>query len=249
MAFAAPARAATPVEETLLKVNPCGEGFDIAACQGLRQYRLGDTADARRIWRELAEDGDVVAMRLLGMLHHRGEGLTRDPANAARWYRRAADRGDAPAQLALGRLHEQGLGVRRDLEQAADLYRAAMNGGSARAAFELALMHETGRGVPRDRETWLRLLRVAAFRGLPEAQLALGRYYQDQDNTDGHHVRAHAFFIFARESAREPAVRSTAEDAIFALQSKVSAQERSNAVSIAREWRLSLLQQGGRAEF
>ncbi len=45
--------------------------------------------------REAAEQADVAAQFNLGVLHEKGEGVTKDYAKAAKWYRQAAEKGHA----------------------------------------------------------------------------------------------------------------------------------------------------------
>ncbi|MFQ6018307.1 MAG: tetratricopeptide repeat protein [Kiloniellaceae bacterium] len=86
--------------------------------EGSLAYHRGDHAEALRIWRPLAEQGDARAQYSLGLMYYRGEGVLPDLAEAAKWYRSAADRGDPDAQLNLGLMYALGEGVRKNYVQA-----------------------------------------------------------------------------------------------------------------------------------
>src|SRR5581483_662160 len=74
-------------------------------------YQKGDYATALKLWRELAEKGDVLAQIRVGALYADGEGVTRDYAEAVNWFRRAAEQGNARAQFNLATLYDNGQGV------------------------------------------------------------------------------------------------------------------------------------------
>jgi TPR repeat protein len=85
---------------------------------GLAAYDAGDYRRARKIWRSLAEEGDVDAQTSLAGMYLMGSGVARNFRLAAKWYRPAAEQGDAIAQLNLGDLYGRGLGVEKDLVRA-----------------------------------------------------------------------------------------------------------------------------------
>jgi len=81
--------------------------FDEAAAA----YDRGDYAKAFVIWKELADDGDIAAMRNVGQLYRRGLGVERDPVMAFRYYGRAAELGLATAMANVGVMYVTGEGV------------------------------------------------------------------------------------------------------------------------------------------
>ena len=56
-----------------------------------------DHAEATRLYRLAAEQGDARAQCNLGLMYEHGDGVPQDHAEAARLYRLAADQGDARA--------------------------------------------------------------------------------------------------------------------------------------------------------
>lgn len=65
--------------------------------------------------RQLAEQGDVEAQFVLGVMYENGKGVARNYAEALKWYRRAAEQGDAWAQGKMGLMYARGRGVPQNL--------------------------------------------------------------------------------------------------------------------------------------
>jgi TPR repeat protein len=74
----------------------------------------GDYATGMRLWRPLAEQGNVDAQFILGMMYFSGLGVAQDAVQAAAWLRKAADQGNADAQFILGEMYGTGQGVPQD---------------------------------------------------------------------------------------------------------------------------------------
>ena len=64
--------------------------------------------------REKAEQGDVVAQGVLGVLYAKGQGVSKDYKEAVKWYRLAAEQGHSKAQYNLGLMYALGHGVIKD---------------------------------------------------------------------------------------------------------------------------------------
>ncbi|MCG3770643.1 MAG: Secretory immunoglobulin A-binding protein EsiB [Nitrosomonadaceae bacterium] len=58
----------------------------------------GDYAEALKIFRPLAEQGNAKAQSNLGVMYNNGQGVTQDYKEAVKWYGLAAAQGDASAQ-------------------------------------------------------------------------------------------------------------------------------------------------------
>ncbi|MCP4380643.1 MAG: hypothetical protein GY798_04355 [Hyphomicrobiales bacterium] len=125
---------------------------------GMAAFDLGDFAEAARIFRLLAEQGNPHALYRLCLIYSAGvNGVPQDDAEAAKWCQSAvaplrllAEQGDADAQNDLGTIYAQGWGVPPDLAEAAKWYGLAAEQGQAQAQGHLGHMYFFGRGVPRD---------------------------------------------------------------------------------------------------
>ncbi len=133
-----------------------------------------DDAEAVRLYRLAAAQGDADAQYNLGAMFEKGQGVAKDDAEAVRLYRIAAAQGHARAQCKLGFMFAKGRGVAKDDTEAVRLYRLAAAQGNAGAQFNLGLMFEFGQGVAKDHAEAVRLYRLAAEQGDADAQGYLG---------------------------------------------------------------------------
>jgi uncharacterized protein len=117
---------------------------------GLAAYERGDYANALKIYRSLAAEGDSTAQNDLGFMYDEGKGVTKDYTEALRWYRLAAAQGHATAQKNLGRMYEEGKGAKQDYAEAIKWYRQAAEQGNAFAQIDLGLKYAQGQGVAQD---------------------------------------------------------------------------------------------------
>ncbi len=146
---------------------------------GLRAFDAGNYAEARQIWRELADAGNVKAQYGLGVLYERGLGdIPRNYGRAAHWYARAAGEGHPAARNNLALMYANGLGVDRSQERAVRLWTEAAEDGHAMAQFNLGLAYSRGEGVQADNATARKWFRRAAAQELPRAQYALGQLHR-----------------------------------------------------------------------
>jgi len=102
---------------------------------GVDAYRRGDYAEAIRLWRPLAEQGNASAQNNLGVMYDNGRGVPQDDAETVKWYRLAAKQGIARAQSNLGVMYDNGRGVPQDYAEAVKWYRLAAEQGNAKAQF------------------------------------------------------------------------------------------------------------------
>lgn len=72
-------------------------GYD----EGVSAYQRGRHDVALKEFGDAAARGDARALRSLGLMHERGDGVPRNPALAAEWYRKAITQGLAGAQYNL----------------------------------------------------------------------------------------------------------------------------------------------------
>ena len=97
--------------------------------EGIAAYERGNYSAAYSAWRPLAEQGDLWAQGLLGMMYVEGQGVCKDHIEAVRWYSMAAAQGNASAQFKLGVMYLQGAAVQEDRAEALRLIRMSADGG------------------------------------------------------------------------------------------------------------------------
>ena len=118
--------------------------------EAVSAIRQGDYATARDELMPLAEEGNIDAQYLLGVMYKNGEGGDEDFVEAVRWLYAAAEQGSIGAQYNLGIMYSKGMGVIRDEVQAARWFEKAARKGDSRAQNNLGLLYQMGRGVPQD---------------------------------------------------------------------------------------------------
>jgi hypothetical protein len=162
-------------------------------------------AEAARVIRARAGQGEADAQYSLGNSHRKGEGVPRDYAESVRWYRKAADRGEAKAQYALGCMSYYGQGAPQDYTEAVRWYRKAAAQGDVRALNGLAYMHDHGQGVPQDHAEAVRWNRKAAERGDATAQSYVGFCYFRGQGVPQDHAEAVRWYRKAGEQGDKTA--------------------------------------------
>ena len=88
-------------------------------------FERGDYAQAFKIFKSLAAQGDASAQSNLGVMYDNGKGVTQDYKEAVKWYRLAAAQGNASAQFNLGVMYKEGQGVTQDYTSAHMWYNLA----------------------------------------------------------------------------------------------------------------------------
>src|SRR6187200_149866 len=136
--------------------------------------RKEDYAGPIASWTSLAEQGNVVAQRSLGVVYGamRGEG-----AQAVKWLQLAAAQNDIISQRRLGAMYSEGDRVRRDYVEAMKWYglAAALNDGDAQ--LKLGELYAEGRLGRRDYAEAVKWYRVAARQNVPEAMFNIAELY------------------------------------------------------------------------
>ena len=94
--------------------------------------------------REQAQDGDIMAMGILGENYFHGNmGLEADYELAYKWSKKASDLGNARSKTILGIMYLEGKYVEKDLRLANKLFREASDKGDMKAPGLSALCIET----------------------------------------------------------------------------------------------------------
>jgi hypothetical protein len=175
---------------------------DVAFGAFQRGYYLEALKEATR---RASEQGDPVAMTLLGELYANGYGVKKDEQRALAWFSLAADRGDRQGMFALAMFRFAGRGGPADQAEAASLLEKAAKLGNVAAAYNLALLYLEGHQVRQDVTRAVELLRVAADAGSPEAQYALATLYKEGSGVTKDPVAAAKLLAAAARSGNDAA--------------------------------------------
>ncbi len=153
--------------------NPTAKTFDA----GVAAYDAGHFDRAYALWVSI-DDKDTAAMRNVGILLRKGQGVKKDPTSAVKLFERAARAGLVTAEADLADMLLKGEAGPPDPKRALPWLKAAAAANHPIAQFELAQMYETGELMPRDMNAARTLYASAAGHGMKEAKdrlAALGR--------------------------------------------------------------------------
>ncbi len=106
-----------------------------------------DQARAVKLYRELAEHGDVESAHKLGELYKDGTGVPLNLKESVRWYHVAAKAGYSFAQQEMGQIAYEGRGVQQNYEVARGWFELAAERHRPFAMLKLGEIYELGRGV------------------------------------------------------------------------------------------------------
>jgi TPR repeat protein len=197
----------------------------------------GDAATALRIYRSLADRGNVTAMVQLGMMYRNGQGTPRDFDTALEWLDRAAALGSAEAQYQVGDMHLRGLGTSQDLLIAARYHSRAAEQGHAKAQYVLGILYKLGGGVSKNLRKAARWLGRSAVQGVPEAQYEIGEFYASGAGVSRNYVTAYKWLTLARSNSSNGQVRAKAAETLRRLEGRMSHVQIAQARDQARSWR------------
>ena len=101
-------------------------------------HASGDYHQAAKIWRQLADDKDVISRTRLAWLYEKGLGVERNLTHAAKLFRQSAMDGDADAQYALAVMLQTGKGQTKNQQESELWLQKAAKLGHQAATLALA---------------------------------------------------------------------------------------------------------------
>jgi TPR repeat protein len=146
--------------------------------KGLIAFNATNYATALRIFRPLADRGQVLAEYVIGLMYANGQGVPQDFGQAMKWHRKAADQGEPKAQFSVGVMYFKGLGTAVNHAEAFKWYRRAADQGDPAAQYNLGAMYAKGEVVAQDKVTaamWYTVAATARVRAAEAAKRQLAR--------------------------------------------------------------------------
>ena len=150
----------------------CAQEKELDKAQKL--YDAGNYIESIEIFEKYAEKGKPKAQFNLGIMHYKGQGISKDYKKAEYWFKKAAEQGDATAQCNLGIMYYKGEVNSEEYEKAiqppitmedldllveitskhrkkaAHRFKKAAEQGDATAQCNLGIMYAKGQGVSKD---------------------------------------------------------------------------------------------------
>ena len=162
------AESVIPFEDECQDAAEQGDVYSMAIMGIILQKEKNPKA-AIEWYEKAAKKKNPVALRKLGLMSMKGEGLRKDSAKAIMYYTQAAELGDFPAAYNLGNIYLEGKGVGRDLEKAEKWFKLAKAKGSQNAEkglLKIASIHKQKIEAERRRKNSERFLRIISFVGV-----------------------------------------------------------------------------------
>ena len=82
-------------------LGSAGVSFAADFQKGLAAAQRGDFKTAYKLWLPIAERGNSEVQLMLGVMHHKGDGVPQDSKEAIKWWKLAAEQGHEEAQYNL----------------------------------------------------------------------------------------------------------------------------------------------------
>ncbi|MGA2672528.1 MAG: tetratricopeptide repeat protein, partial [Terracidiphilus sp.] len=117
---------------------------------GLALYNQKRYDEAKPLFQNACDGGEMAACNNLGLLYEFGLGVTQDFAQARALYRKACDGGQISACTSLGTFFYSGQGVLQDYAQAHALFQRACDAGDTGGCSNLGTLYTNGQGVAQD---------------------------------------------------------------------------------------------------
>jgi len=99
---------------------------------------------AMEVLTNIAENGDVVAIRKLYTYFNEGVGVEADPERATYWLTKGDCLGDTWSQIRLGECYRDGIGVPKDFSKAKDLFMKCVNQRNIQSISNIVQMYANG---------------------------------------------------------------------------------------------------------
>ena len=162
-----------------------------------------DFAEAFRLCRPLAEQGNPAAQSSLGTMYAGGHSVPQNDAEAVAWSERGPSKATLWGKMSLGEMYMGGRGVAQNDAEAVAWFRKAAEQGDAAGEAQLGLMYEQGGGVATDFVEAAKWYRKGAEQGDTFTQGVLGEMYQEGRVVPQDYVLAHMWLNLAARDGSE----------------------------------------------
>lgn len=162
----------------------------------------------------LAEEGDVRAQTVLGLMYLTGSRVPEDYVKGFEWTEKAAAQNNPMAQFFLGAIYHDGLGVKKDYVKAREWYEKSAAQDYSDAFYNLGELYERGRGGKQDYAKAHEWMEKAAAQNEPKSQYALGFYYHHGMGVTQDYAQAREWYEKAAKLGEKNAIEAL-DDLIF----------------------------------
>ncbi|MEI7842093.1 MAG: tetratricopeptide repeat protein [Gallionellaceae bacterium] len=178
-------------------------------------YQKENYSGAATLARPLAEQGNVLAQVMLGVMYEEGQGVSQDDQEAVKWYSMAAAQGRTDYQRIIGSRYELGgRGVTQNRQEAIKYYRLGAAQGEVWFQMKLGSMYESDRNA----QEAMKWYRMAADQGDAFAQMELGKLYRGHQDFN----KAHLWCSLAVQNGNNRAIQCRDDTAKNMTPEKIS---------------------------
>ena len=160
-------------------------------------YSRGDYAQAFKIFRSLAAQGNADAQFRIGDLYYQGRGVAPNYQEAMKWFRLAAAQGHGSALNTIGVMYYKGLGVTQDYQEAMKWYKLSAAQGDRFPQNGIGVMYYEGLGVTQNYQEAMKWFRISGDKGYRPAQYNIGLMYGNGDGVTQDYQTAMKWFSLA----------------------------------------------------
>ena len=155
-----------------------------------------------------ANQGNIVAIRCLGVCYSKGDGVNQNYSEAFKWFLKAAEQGNIDAMYNLGFYYSKGKGVNQNYSEAFKWYLKAAKQGLSIAQNNIGFCYSKGNGVNQSYTEAFKWYLKAAEQGLSIAQNNLADYYFKGKGVNQSYSEAFKWYLKAAEQGHSNAQNS-----------------------------------------
>lgn len=137
------------IQKYLRKASDLGD-TESQVRQAMAYLNGKNTAAAVKLYKLLADKGNLTGIYYYGYMTFKGMGTNQDKAQGIQYLQRAADKGVTDAYRMLGRIYYEGDGTEKDITKAIDYLKKAAAGKRGDSQLLLAQCYQNGQGVKKD---------------------------------------------------------------------------------------------------
>jgi TPR repeat protein len=157
-------------------------------------WRLKRYAEAKSLFQQSCDLGEMKACSELAIMYHNGQGVPQDARAAASLHEKACNGGFLNGCTSLGTFYEEGEGVPKDFARALTLHGKACDGGNMLGCLSLGQLYRNGNGVPKDPGRAMFFIDKACDGGVVMACTVLGLMYENGDGVTADASRADSIY-------------------------------------------------------
>jgi TPR repeat protein len=162
--------------------------------EGKELARQQKYTEAKLLFEQSCEGGEMAACRELGEIYEQAKGITQDYSQTVTLYTKACDGGEMEACNNLGLYYQKGIHVKQNLKGAQTLFKLACDRRLPAGCANLGTLYRDGDGVDQDYTQATHLYKKACDGGWAAGCTDLGSLYRDGEGVNQDYGQARELF-------------------------------------------------------